>query len=112
MALPVAIAAYEVLFGGHGFAINAHLEFGTSCSKVCPMNDATCFVITEEGTARCYIYPYVNLATAKLTCNSWMCCWVLFDLNGAEHGSGGIGFAQNTCRENGLAWLVKYLKTK
>ena len=76
------------------------------------MNDASCFVITEEGIGSCYIYPYENIATAKLACFSWLCCWVLFDLNGVEHGSGGIGFARNTCRKNGLAFLIQYLKKK
>ena len=105
MALPLAIAAARAIVGD-GFSITANIEFGTSCSEACNMNDATCFVITEEGSGSCYIYPFKNLAIAKLACNSWFCCWVLFDLNGAEHGSGGIGLAKNTCRKNGLTWLV------
>ena len=103
-----AIAAYSILKGGYGFAITAHIEFGTSCSKACRMEDAKCFAISEEGTGYCYIYPFKDLIIAKEVTSKWWCCWVLFDRLGGEHGAGGVGFAQETCRENGLLWLKDY----
>ena len=78
--------------------MSANVEIGKSCSRACMIKDAMCFAITEEGTGNCKIYPFESIEKAREVAGSWWCCWVLFDFEGVEHGSGGIGTAHKTCR--------------
>jgi hypothetical protein len=109
-AQAIAEVAQKILQGGFGFAIPASVEVIKSGHGTCPLNQAKAFVVTEEGTGSCYIYPYKNTQTASDASSSWFSCHIVYDMKGNEVRAGGVGFAQHTCRKNGLNWLHAFLK--
>jgi hypothetical protein len=108
-AAGIAEVAEKILQAGYGFAITASVRVVETGDGVCRLDQAQAFVITEEGSGKCFIYPYKDVKRASNISKSWSSCHVVYDMEGNEIRAGGIGFAQNTCRKNGLIWLYKFL---
>ena len=70
-------------------------------------NDAVAWIVTEEGIGNVKIYPFRSKTLCLNVAKSLLCCWVAYDKDAEELGSGGYGFAHQTCRVNGARWIAK-----
>ena len=55
------------------------------------------------------IYPFPDLDTCLYQAKQLWECWVVYDITDGvvrERSAGGIGFARQTIKKNGLAWLA------
>ncbi len=94
----------QVLTKGYGFAINANVKLDERYGR---LNGARAFAATEEGTGNVIVYPFPSAAACTDEASKWWVCWVAWDTHANEIGCGGVGFAQQTARSNGLQWLAK-----
>ena len=109
VAAGIAEVADKILQAGYGFAITASVSVVDTGDCVCPLDQAQAFVVTEEGSGKCFIYPYKDVKRANNISKAWSSCHVVYDMEGNEIRAGGVGFARNTCRKNGLIWLYNFL---
>lgn len=95
----------QVLKGGYGFAItDADVRLDERYGR---LNGATAYAATEEGTGNVVVYPFPSVFACLAETAKWRMCWVAWNSGGDEIGCGGVGFAQETARCNGLKWLAK-----
>lgn len=92
------------LAGRFGMAFSASLQRGTG-HGTCDYREATVVIVTEQGTGRCFFYPYATRALAevffwslKWKLNSRILYKVVDGLPGEELLRGGPALPYNTIR--------------
>ena len=72
----------------------------------CEINEATTFIISEEGINHCFLHFYKDRDEGLNIAKNWFVCWVAFNAAGREIKAGGIGFSKNNIRKNGILWIL------
>lgn len=67
--------------------------------------EAGAWLIVEEGHGNVVIYPFDTVDACKEAAWKLWLCWVAYDRDAREIGSGGLGFTHNICRQAGAVWL-------